>query len=353
MLRHMFKKNNLAASLAALLLAFAPAASASSLGSAGDFTLLGGTAITASGPAGTVIKNGNVGVSPAAPGSITGFPPAIIQNGAIILDSSVTAQARQDLIIAQAGIAAMQPDANISNVDLGTQPPLPPGVYKFNANANLTGTVLLDGQGKNGVFWVFQIGTDLTTAANAAVTIINAGSNGGSDYGIFWNCGTAVTVGADNQIAGIYLAGTSIVFGANSTRGGRALALAGITLNNNQIDAKGGAGGTDYSGGLMFDEFGRVVPLDAAVDFSFRYFGKQKRMTHSYAKTIKGDATERALNVQWATRGQKWHSVSIHKNGRWLVKVRGLHPGKNKVRLRATNASGDATAIKRLMITRR
>jgi hypothetical protein len=295
-----------------------------------------------------VIQNGNVGLSPAATTNITGFPPAVIQNGAIIPTGSTTANARLDLIKAQAGIAAMPSDTNLSNVDLGGLT-LAPGVYKFAAAANQTGALVLDAQGRNGVFWVFQIGTTLTTMLNSTVTVINPGSNGGSDIGIFWNCGSAINVAADNQIAGIYLSGTSIVFGVNSTRGGRVLALAGITLDNNQFDARGGPGGGDYSGGLMFDSSGRVVPIAASL--TFKYFGKHRRSTHSTSRPVKGDATSATI-VQWRTHGPKWHTVSVQANGNWALKVRSLTLGKNKVRLRAMSASGSFSAVQKLVIVR-
>src|SRR3954465_15407877 len=86
---------------------------------AGDFALLGGTAITSTGTVGTTIRNGNVGLSPGATTGITGFPPAVIVNGAIIATGPVTAQARLDLITASVGLAGMPSNANMSTVDLG------------------------------------------------------------------------------------------------------------------------------------------------------------------------------------------------------------------------------------------
>jgi hypothetical protein len=345
----------LAALVALLLIPASVHAQASILGSAGNFALLGGTAITSTGTIGTVISNGNVGLSPGPTVGITGFPPAVIVNGAIIPTGSVTAQARADLIKAQVGLAAMPATANLSSTDLSAQP-LTPGVYKYNAAATLTGTLVLNAQGKNNVFWVFQIGTTLTTAAGAAVTIINPGSNGGSDYGIFWNCGSAINIAADNQIAGIYIAGTSLVFGVNSTRGGRALALAAISLDNNQIDARGGPGGGDWSGGLMFDQFGNVVPRPdataASQQLSFRYFGKRHRITHTATRIVKGSATAAVTGIQWRVNATKWHTAAVRANGRWVVKARNLHLGKNNLRLRARNASGDTSAVQRLVITR-
>lgn len=227
--------------------------------SAGDFTLLGGTAITSTGVLGTTIVNGNVGLAPGATTGITGFPPAVIIGGAIIGTSGVTGQARLDLITASVGLAGMPSDVNLSNVDLGGMT-LSPGVYTFNAAAALSGALTLDAQGQNNVFWVFQIGTALTTAVNSTVTVINLGSNGGSDVGIFWNAGSAITFGANNEIAGNYLAGTSITFGAVTSGSGRALVLAAISLDNNIIVSRGGPGSSDWTGGLTYDLNGKVVP---------------------------------------------------------------------------------------------
>src|SRR5688572_27269223 len=64
-----------------LFVASSPSASAQTappLGNAQTFAVLGGTAITATGPA---VISGNVGVSPGS--AVTGFPPAVVQNGQI------------------------------------------------------------------------------------------------------------------------------------------------------------------------------------------------------------------------------------------------------------------------------
>jgi autotransporter-associated beta strand protein len=227
--------------------------------SAADFTLLGGTAITSSGVTGTTIKNGNIGLSPGATSGITGFPPAVVTGGAIISTGAVTAQARLDLITASVALANMASNANMSNVDLGGKT-LSAGVYTFNGAASLNGALTLDAHGQNNVTWVFQIGTALTTSINSTVTFINLGSNGGRDLGLFWNAGSAITIGANNQIAGNYLAGTSIVFGSLSSGGGRGLALAGISLDNDIVNAKGGPGGGDFTGGLTLGNGGVATP---------------------------------------------------------------------------------------------
>src|SRR4051812_23394172 len=243
----------------AIALAFPLSGTAQSiLLSAGDFTLLGGTAITSTGTVGTTIRNGNVGLSPGATTGITGFPPAVIINGAIIATGGVTGQARLDLIKASVGLAGMASTANMSTVDLGGKT-LAPGVYTFNGAASQSGALVLDAQGQNNVAWVFQIGTAYTSAINSTVTFINLGSNGGSDLGVFWNAGSAVNIGANNQLVGNYLSGTSIVMGGLSAGGGRALALAGVSLDTNTVNARGGLGGGDYTGGLKYSPSGAVV----------------------------------------------------------------------------------------------
>ena len=332
----------------ALLLA-ATSSTASILLSSGKFTVLGGTAITSTGVVGTLIRNGNVGLSPGATTGITGFPPAVIQNGAIIATGPVTNQARLDLIRAKVGLAGMRSDKILSNVDLGGKT-LPPGVYTFSGAASLTGALVLDAQGRNGAFWVFQIGTALTTAVNSTVHMINPGSNGGRDCGIFWNAGSGITIGANNRIAGNYLAGTSITFGAKTHGGGRALARAGVSLDNTQIDAKSASGGSDWTGGLRYNASGAVVPNPS---LAFNYFGGNKRSTTDTAIYIQGNATVTARDVQWRINGGVWHTVSVGYKGKWEFYLSpGLLPfGSSQLQLHARDSHGQVTGIKQIFIT--
>jgi len=244
--------------IAALLCAPAPGFARSILLTAENFTLLGGTAITGTGVAGTTIKNGNIGLAPGATSGITGFPPAVVTGGAILSTGLVTGQARLDLITAQVSLAGMAANADMSNIDLGGKT-LAPGVYKFTGAAGQTGALVLDAQGKNNVFWVFQIATALTTSINSTITVINLGTNGGSDDAIYWNAGSAINIGGNNAIAGNYLSGTSISFGTTTSGSGRALALAGVSLDQNVIDAHGGPAGSDWTGGLVLGPTGNAI----------------------------------------------------------------------------------------------
>lgn len=332
------------------LLISTPTTPASILLSAGNFTFLGGTAITSTGVTGTVIRNGNVGLSPGATTGITGFPPAVIQNGAIIATGPVTRQARLDLIKVRVGLAGMPSDKILSNVDLGGKT-LRPGVYTFDGAASQTGALVLDAHGRNGAFWVFQIGTALTTTVNSSVTLINPGSNGGRDCGIFWNAGSAITIGANNRILGNYLAGTSITFGIKSDRSGRALALAGISLADDQIDAKAGPGGADWTGGLKYNASGAVVPNP---DLAFTYAGNGYRTTYNATTYVSGVATVTASVVKWRVNGGVLRNAFIQYGGKWQFGVQAslLRYGSNEIQLFASDSHGHITANRRLYINR-
>ncbi len=263
--------------LTALLCASVPGSAQSVLLTAADYTVLGGTAISVGGPGPNSVINGNVGLSPAATSNITGFPPGVVSGNtisgpaaAIIATGGATQQARLDLITAKNALAAMPSNVTLSNVDLGTVAPLNAGVYTFGGAATQTGALVLDAQGQNGVAWVFNIATSLTTSVNSTVTFINLGSNGGNDLGLFWNVGTAVNIGDNNTILGNYLAGTSISFtGITATLGNggaRALSLAGVSFAGpGVINALGGPGGGDWDGGLMYNGLGQLVAIPPPV----------------------------------------------------------------------------------------
>ena len=266
-------------SLAAIAtLSLLPAAfSQSILKTAGNYSVLASQAITVAGT-GFTFTNGNIGLFPAATSNITGFPPGTVSgttllgtSAAIINTGGANQQAEADLQVAATGLAAMPLNANYSNVDMANLGPLPPGVYKWNAAASLTGALVLDAQGRNNVSWVFQFGTGLTTAVNSTVTVINAGTNGGHDDGIFWNAATgAIVIGDNNTVLGNYIAYTSVSF-TGSTRlsaggGARFLALnAAVTFAGpGSLSALGGPGGGDWTGGLTLSGSNVVATTSVA-----------------------------------------------------------------------------------------
>ena len=205
------------------------------LGTLTSFAVLGGQTVTNTG---TSVLNGDLGVSPGT--AITGFPPGIV-NGVIHAADAVAAQAQSDLTIAYNDAAGRAPDANLSGQDLGGKT-LTAGAYKFDAAAQLTGTVTLDGQGNPDAVFIFQIGSTLTTATSATVALQNLAQA----CHVFWQVGSSATLGTNTTFVGDVLALTSItaVTGAN-VLGGRLLARNGaVTLDANVVTRSVCAPGT-------------------------------------------------------------------------------------------------------------
>jgi len=263
------------------------------LGSTEDYAVLGASTVTNTG---STTITGDVGLYPGP--SITGFeiPPAntLVQgptstglvNGPGLVTGTIhiaditgtdnAKQAQVDLTKAYTALALLAPTGgNLSGSVLGsggTIPTLNPGVYSFSSTAQLTGALTLNAQGKNGVFWVFQIGTDLTTASASSVTLVDPGSNNGSDDGVFWVLGTSdtaglgsATLGTTTAFEGNILALTSITLNTGaSIENGRALAEVGaVTLDDNVISnvCPPPNGGPGFSGGVGFNASGELVNI--------------------------------------------------------------------------------------------
>jgi len=243
------------AALTALL--YPPLASATILGNAESFAVLAGSTVTNTGP--TTIT-GNLGVSPGL--AVTGFPPGLVGGGAMHAGDALAGQAQSDLITAYNGLAGMPVTQNYSGTDLGSLM-LTSGVYKFNTSAQLTGTLTLDAQFNNNAYWVFQIGSTLTTAPGSSVLLINLGTNGGKDDGLYWQVGSSATLDTTTAFEGNIVALTSITLNTGATiPNGRALARNGaVTLDTNVISIVCPNGGPGYSGGLYYDSPGHIVPI--------------------------------------------------------------------------------------------
>jgi len=209
------------------------------LGTAGQFAVLGGSTVTNTGA--TIISGGDVGVSPGS--AITGMFAVDAGPGIILAPftthtgaDAVAVQAHNDLITAYNAAQALPflPVNNLSGQGLGGLTLLP-GVYHFNTSASLAGTLTLDNMGDPNAEFVFQIGTTLTTASNASVVTINGGSAPGGN--VFWQVGTSATLGTNTAFQGHILADQSITLtSGTSILGGSALATnAAVTLDTNNI----------------------------------------------------------------------------------------------------------------------
>ena len=122
-----------------------------------------------------------------------------------------------------------------TGVDLGGKT-LAPGVYCFpNTSAGITGNLVLDAQLNPNAVWVIQVGSTLTTATGATVSVIN----GGSACNVYWQIGSSATLGTGTKFVGNIVALTSITLvTGSSVLVGRTLARNGaVTLDGNAISA--------------------------------------------------------------------------------------------------------------------
>jgi len=218
---------------AALLCNPSPAL-AQTLGTATNFAVLAGSAVTSTG---STVVTGDLGIWPNTASSITGFPPGIVI-GTVHAADAVAQQAQSDVTTAYDALAGLACNANLTGLDLGGLT-LTPGVYCFSTSAQLTGTLTLNAQGNSAAVFVFQIGSTLTTASGSSVLM----SNGGSSCNVFWQVGTSATLGTGTAFSGNILALFSITLNTGAISG-RALARNGaVTMDaNNASNAACGLG---------------------------------------------------------------------------------------------------------------
>ena len=225
----MFVTGLVAVSLSAFVFARSPKSAGPSMGRAASFAVLGGSTVTNSGA--TAIT-GDLGVS--SPGvEVTGFPPGTMARGAQHVGDPAANQAQADAQSAYAVLAGKPCTGSLTGQDLGGKT-LAPGVYCFTSSAELTGQLVLDGHGKGdkGV-WVFQIASTLTTATNSSVLMRNGAHSGN----VFWQVGSAATLGTGTVFAGNIVAYSSITMNTASNLSGRALAREAVTMDNNKIQS--------------------------------------------------------------------------------------------------------------------
>ncbi len=206
------------------------------LKSVGRFGIIAGVGV--SNNAGqSEIHDQDVGISPGVRSSVTGFPPAIIVNGAIYASDDIAPpgvaamliQAKQDLTDAYlAAEGATSPAPALVAGDLGGQT-LAPGIYKSTSTLLVqSGSLTLDAQGDVNAVWIFQIAAGFTTVGGAGGNIILSG--GAQAKNIFWQVGSSATIGDFTSFKGNVLALTSITMNSGATAVGRMLARNGAVV---------------------------------------------------------------------------------------------------------------------------
>ncbi|MBG6219074.1 hypothetical protein IWX75_003565, partial [Arthrobacter sp. CAN_A6] len=192
------------------------------LGTAGSYSVLGGQAVTNTGPS---ILNANLGVSPGT--AITGFPPGIAA-GSTNAGNAEAAQAQADLVTAYNDAAGRAPTGSVAGDLVGQT--LAAGVYNSTGPLALSGTLTLDGEGDPNAVFIFQAASTLITASASNINLIG----GAQACNVFWQVGSSATLGTQSSFKGSILALTSVTVTTNTVVEGRALARNGaVTLDNN------------------------------------------------------------------------------------------------------------------------
>jgi type VI secretion system secreted protein VgrG len=160
----------------------------------------------------------------------------VVSGGTIDAGDATAAQAQSDLTTAYNTAAGTPCNVDLTGQNLGGLT-LMPGVYCFATTAALTGTLTLDLQGNSNAFFLFKIGSTLTTAANSSMILINTGG-ASCAQNIFWQVGSSATFGSGSSSTGSLLVLTSITLTTNAALSGSALARNGaVTMDTNSVVA--------------------------------------------------------------------------------------------------------------------
>lgn len=215
-----------AALLSAVPFHAAFAKTAPALGSAASFAILAGPAVTCTDSNIT----GDVGIfSPVPPGSSVTQTNCTI-NGTIHAGDASAVTAYNDFLSAFDALDALPAPSGQMLTGTLAGLTLTPGVYWFDAAAELTGQLTLDGPA-DGV-WIFKIGTiapGALTGTNFSVVM----EGGGLPCNVYWWVAEAATM-TDSAFQGTILAGAAITI-TRGTFNGDALAQAAVTLTGATI----------------------------------------------------------------------------------------------------------------------
>lgn len=194
------------------------------LGTAESFVVLGGSAVSNTGP--TTLR-GDLGLYP---GSDISGTSTLTVTGTNHGGDAVTQGAKTDLVTAYNATAGKGPTAPITG-DLGGKT-LKPGVYNNASAIGLTGALTLDAAGDPNAVFVFQAGSALTTASGSRVNL----RNGARSCNVFWQIGSSATLGTGSTFVGTVMAMSSITVTTGTTVVGRVLARnAAVTLDTANI----------------------------------------------------------------------------------------------------------------------
>ena len=209
------------------------------LGTAGNFAILAESGISTT--AGSLIA-GNIGVSPAAAGTITGPFGLVMSLDSTYSTSSLVTEkvyaanykeptptelgvAIGNMVTAYGVAAGRTPDSTELHSGILSGQTLYPGTYFWSSTVLINDTLTLDGD--SNAVWVFQIAQTLTLGSGAMIKL----TGGAQPKNIFWQVTGQTTLGTYSDFKGIILDATAIVIMTGAAFNGRALAQTAVTLD--------------------------------------------------------------------------------------------------------------------------
>jgi len=212
------------------------------LGSAADYVILAKAGIST---VPTSVVTGNIGVSPAAATSITGFSLIADATKAFSTSKQITGNAyaanyasptpskmttaigdMEHAFTDAAGRAPGVTELGAGNIGAKT---LKAGVYGWGTGLLIPSNLTLSGD-KNAV-WIFQIAQGLTV--NSAVKVLLTG--GALATNVFWEVGGKVELGTTSHVEGVILSHTSIALATGASVNGRLLAQTAVTIDGSTV----------------------------------------------------------------------------------------------------------------------
>jgi uncharacterized repeat protein (TIGR02543 family) len=215
------------------------------LGSAADFTILTKSGISTTG---ITSVDGDIGVSPAAASSITGFGlikdtndqsahTPIVTGKVYAADYAAPTPAKMTTAVSDMetafttanGLTTPAPVVGIYAGDISGRI-LPPGLYKWSTGVLITNAGVTLAGGANDT-WVLQIAQDLTVNSSAIVHLVG----GAQAKNITWVVSGQATLGTNTDFSGTILSKTLISLNTGAVVTGKLLAQTAVTLNASTV----------------------------------------------------------------------------------------------------------------------
>jgi hypothetical protein len=212
------------------------------LGSTSDFAILAGSLVS---NIPTSAITGDIGLSPATGGNITGFGNLEVTGTIYAVDAAGPAGS----VPAASMLTTAQGDITIAFNDASSRTPIPAGsflnpgsgniggltliagLYKFTSSLSITGSdVTLTGNATD--VWIFQIASELLVGNGVHVVL----AGGAQAANIFWQVGTSATLETTSIFKGTIIADQSISLNTGASVEGRLLASIGeVTIASSTI----------------------------------------------------------------------------------------------------------------------